>query len=326
MIVQSQSHPWSSTCLFSKALLYVEKMEKLQYDDPDFALCSTLSLEFLARATLSHTSPTLLADSHSWRNIQYALGLENTLKSFSPSSIGIKDVFARIAEMHPEFTQEILGYCSQHIGRRNAELHTGELAFYGLKNSEWLAKYYMSCHVLLKIINKGLGDLFSMPDAVNESINALTDKASKSVQQDINAYKKVWEDKTDEEKNNAKNQATLWATRHNGHRVECPSCNSPAILQGTPSSIVKVEIKSDQDEVVQKQSMLPATFECVACGLKIHGFSKLSSCGLGEPYTRTSTSTIAEHFNLFTEDDIDEARKEGEASVQDGYEEDFNEL
>ena len=224
-----QPHPWAHDSLFCKALIYIHRMEACSHEEPDFAFWSSLSLEFLARATLSYTNPALLADANNWRNIQYALNLEIKAKNFTPTSIGIKEVLNRIAEINPEFTNEMLGLCSQHVGRRNAELHTGELAFFELKTSTWLPKYYLSCDALLKIMNKNLSDLFSMPNVAEEAIKSLNDDAAKSVRQDINAYKKVWENKSTEDREKAIIQATAWATRQNGHRVNCPSCSSVAL-------------------------------------------------------------------------------------------------
>lgn len=74
---------------------------------------------------------------------------------------------------------------------------------------------------------------------------------------------------------------------------------------------------------MQKQMMLPSEFECVACGLKISGLSKLSACGLGDAFTSTSIMTPAEFFGLYTQQDLEEARAEG---AEPQWEEDFNEL
>ena len=71
--------------------------------------------------------------------------------------------------------------------------------------------------------------------------------------------------------------------------------------------------------------MMPSTFECIACGLKISGYSKLSACDLADSFTSTTTSTIAEFYNLYTEDEIDEAKREGEAEASSRYEDDNNE-
>lgn len=325
MTLKLKNHPWSSDALFSKALIYVGKMESTQLDDPDYGLWSSLSLEFLARAALSHISPTLLADAHSWRNVHFSLGHEVTMKGFSPKSIGIKEVFIRLNEITSSFNNEILGYCSQHIERRNAELHTGEMAFSELKNSLWLSRYYKSCQSLLEIMNKKIEDLFDMPNVALDAIKSLSDEAGKSVKQDIAAYKKVWSDKGEEEKIKCQEQASIWATRQKGHRVTCPVCESSALLQGSPSSPIKTTTDQEQDIVIQKQAMMPISFECVSCGLKISGYSRLNACGLGDSYMTTTTFTIAEFYNLYTEDEIDEARREGEASATSHFADDNNE-
>ena len=66
--------------------------------------------------------------------------------------------------------------------------------------------------------------------------------------------------------------------------------------------------------------MLPSSFECIACGLRISGLSKLSVCGLADAYTAKSTYSAAEFFSLYTEDELEEARNE-----MPEFEEDFNE-
>lgn len=79
-------------------------------------------------------------------------------------------------------------------------------------------------------------------------------------------------------------------------------------------------MNDDDYEIVQRQAMLPTSFECIACGLKIIGLSRLSACGLGDAFVSKSTFTPAEYFELYTEDDLAEAK---EASRPD-FEMDFN--
>jgi hypothetical protein len=67
--------------------------------------------------------------------------------------------------------------------------------------------------------------------------------------------------------------------------------------------------------------MLPSSFECVACNLKISGISKLSACGLGDAFTATSTFSASKFFGLYTEEELEEARKEG---AEPQWEPDFN--
>ena len=312
-------HSWSSEALFNKALLYVGEMERYTADDWQFGLWSSLTLELLARAALAHISPTLLAHPKNWRNIHHALGHPPTAKAFTPRTVDAGELLSILNELLPAFTQELQDFCTSHLTRRNAELHSGEDAFTGLGKSVWLPKFYASCDVFLRFMGKDLGQFFREAGSVQDTIAAMLDTAAKSVGQEIEAHKKIWEQKGSEDQKRAREQAVAWATRHVGHRVTCPACASPAIVQGSAHG--PVTTLTEEDQVVQKQTMLPSSFECIACGLKISGLSKLSACGLGDAFTATSAFSPAEFFNLHTDEELAEARSEAEPE----FEEDFNE-
>ena len=311
-------HPWSEEALFSKAAAYVGRMESYTADDWQFGFWSALSLELLARAALAHISPLLLAEANNWRNLTHALGHAPTAKKFSPASISTNEVLARLSELVPTFTQEIAGFCTKHADRRNSELHTGELAFATLGTAEWLPRFYSACKILLESMGKTLSDLFSNPADAQALIELLEDAAAKAVSQDIKAHALVWSNKDKGDKESASAQAVAWATKQAGHRVKCPACESPSLVQGSPIGPVTTSVRSD--EVVQRQTMLPTSFECVACGLRISGLSKLAACGLGDAFSATTAYTAADFFGLYTQDELDEARSEVPE-----YEPDFNE-
>ena len=85
-----------------------------------------------------------------------------------------------------------------------------------------------------------------------------------------------------------------WATRHEGHRVSCPSCDSDAVVTGTA---IAAPLKSfDGELIVETQQYLPSKFECVACQLKIASLSQLAACGLGNTYKATFTYDLAEYY------------------------------
>ena len=320
--MSAPSHlPWSSDALLNKAKLYLQKMESYSVDDWEHGLWSTLALELLARAALASFSPVLLADQKSWRNLTYALGFDATAKRFSPNSISTTEVLARLSELSSEVTSEIAGFCSQHIERRNGELHSGELVFSQLGTSQWLPNFYSAIEVFGELLQQDLSELCRDPVSAKAMIDSLKDQAAKAVQSDINAYGKVWLDKSAAEREKASDQAAIWATKHSGHRVVCPACKSPALLQGGPSGSVSTVVDHAQGELMQRQTMLPTSFECIACGLRISGLSRLSACGLGDAFISTSKYTAAEFFDLYTEDDLEEARQEGKHQ----WEPDFNE-
>jgi len=322
MTAKPTQHPWSSEALFNKALLYAGEMERYTANDWHFGFWSSLTLELLARAAVAYVSPTLLANGRDWRNIYHALGHPATAKGFTPNSAIASEVLSMLNEFLPDFNKELADFCAIHCARRNAELHSGEDAFTELRTSAWLPKFYASCEVLLRSMGKDLGDFFRDPASVQEMIAVLRDKAAKAVMQEIEAHKKIWNNKSSDDQKLSYEQAAVWATRHTGHRVACPACASPAMIRGSGQGSVTTEINEDEYEIVQRQTMLPSSFECIACGLKISGLSKLSACGLGDTFTATSVLSPAEYFGLHTDEELEEA----ERSAEPQFEEDFNEL
>ncbi len=319
MTAEPAQHAWSSEALFSKALLYVEEMDRYTAEDCQFGLWASLSLEMVARASLSHISPTLLANRRDWRNIHHALGHPSTSLGFVPTSVITSEVLSILKEVVPGFTNELFEACIKHVVRRNAELHSGEEAFAGVGTSSWLPHYYASCKVLLESMGKSLSDLFDNSAEGEKLVASLQDTAAKAVQQDIKAHMEMWKAKSSEEQMASLAQATAWASRHAGHRTRCPACNSPSLIRGSSHGDVTTEV--NEDTVVQRQTMLPSSFECIACCLRISGLSKLSACGLGDAFTATSQYSVAEFFGLHTEQELEEARAAGEPQ----WEEDFNE-
>lgn len=139
---------------------------------------------------------------------------------------------------------------------------------------------------------------------------AAADESAKAVKGDVEAHSKVWQAKGADERALLLAQAELWATRQSGHRVQCPACGSPALVVGAPvSAPVR---KLNDDEIVERQEYLPGHFECIACGLKIGGLSRLAVVGLADRYTSTQVYDAAEYYTQSQDE-------------WDGYEEDNNE-
>lgn len=307
-MVEIDLHPWSESALFSKTLVYVDQMESVTVDDWRYGLWSSLAIEFLGRAALSHISPVLLADGDNWRNSAFAIGLAPTTKKFRPISIPIAEVVKRLEELIPEFGREHADFCAIHANRRNEELHTGSLSFSGLGTSLWLADFYGTCQILLESMGRNISELFSNPSEVIEIIDSKSDETAKAVNKDISAYRQVWQNLEQKERERLKDRSSTMVSRRLGHVVDCPACLSRALLSGSPSGAVSTSI--DDGEVVQKQTMMPTSFECKACGLKIDGLSKLSACNLGDAFTGTTTISPSEYFELYTEEDLEEVRRE----------------
>ncbi len=296
--MQKSNHEWSMEALFSKAQLYAEAMEENEDSNWKFGLWSAFTLEMLIRSLVANTSPALIADAQDWNNILYGLGIAPKKPKFVAKSAAITELVTRAEELCTEFTREHANFCVSHFARRNSEVHTGNLSFENIGSSTWLPMFYSVCDVIVSAIGESLESLFGteMTKRAQEEIAALKDDTGKAIKGTISAHKTVWEQKTEDEKNTAKKQAETTALRHYGHRVPCPSCTCTALLQGKAAGAAKRSV--DENNIVERQVIRPEAFHCVACGLKISGYSKLLAAGLGDTFISTSHYDAMEYFEI----------------------------
>lgn len=303
---------WNPEALFAKAMRYVEKMLSEQSGTWEYALWASLSLEFLARAALANISPALLADNKDgWSSLYHALGFKPTESKFTPKSIPVVEVFRRLTKILPEFTTEHADSAILHTGRRNSELHSGDPAFEGVDASTWQPGFYRTCEVLLSSLGMSLPEFIGKDEAgvADQLMAAASDDSAKAVLGDIEAHAKVWATRTAEQHIELTHSAAVWATRQAGHRVTCPACACRALVVGEP--VTAPTQKLDDGNIIETQEYLPNRFECVACGLKISGLSRLAVVGLGQRYNKTRVYDAAEYY----------APQDG----YEGYEDDNNE-
>lgn len=303
-------HIWSRTALQNKAKRYAEEMSTFAQSEWQFAFYSTFVLEFTARATLSSISPVLLAEG--WPNTLFALGRTPSRGKFVPRSVDISEVFARLNELVPGFTDDMRNAAVLHMTRRNEEFHSGAVPFDDLRPSAWLPQYYEILDTLLRHMGEDLASLLGAAEAEDAmtQIQAYNDKSAKNVKASINAHRQTWQEKTSDEQAEARMQAAAVATRTIGHRVKCPACDSDALLHGAPRTSPP-SITIQDDIITERQEYIPTRFECSACGLRISTLAQLNVAGLGDPF-------IAKHsydaWEYYADDDM-----------FDGWEPDFNE-
>lgn len=281
---------------FSKAVLYAEKMQEKAPEDWEYGFWSALILEHICRAALSKISPVLLVDTKDWNNLLYAIGGAPNVGNYGVKTVATSDVLHRLEKTLPEFSEGHRKFCQRHTNARNKELHTAEMPFVGQNQGDWLPKYFAALEVLLKHLDRELGDLFNEDQVgtAQKIITAAADEAAKSIKKVVNAHKTIWDEIAGEEKDKLVAQAVAWGLPTIGHRVDCPACGCNALISGDPIDAPKQTL--DEDCIEEKQTYLPSSFECIACGLKISGLSKLTHCGLGDTYTGTKTYDIDEFY------------------------------
>ncbi|MDP2876893.1 MAG: hypothetical protein Q8O00_11965 [Holophaga sp.] len=289
---------WTYDLLWTKSRSYMERALNAPRDDDVFPFWASLSLELLARATLAHVSPVLLAETAEpdGRNLLHALGLTPKIKNFVPRSLQTSDVLTRCEQIVPNFTKDLELFCRGLTNKRNEELHSGGLPFAQLQNHTWLPRFYEAASVFLEFQGKALPDFVGTEEAkaAETMLKAVADEAAKSVQKLINAHAEVWKNKDQTEKDALAVAAKKAARPWRGHVVDCPSCGSKALLHG--EEIRQQPPVLENDELVVRSLMLPNELVCEGCGLTIKSHSQLYAAGLGSQYTNTVTFDPVEFY------------------------------
>lgn len=295
---------WSKDSLFSKAQRYFKVMAEEDHSSWRYSFWSALTLEILVRASIAKISPALVADGNDWNNILYAVGIQPNQPKFTPKSANITDLLKRAESIFSDFTREMLNFSIAHINKRNSELHSGALPFEGIDSSSWLPMFYSVCKVLVNEIDETLESLLGSEIAkeAKSHIAAREDESAKLVKETINAHKTIWNEKQDDEKSKLSKQADLLSNYRHGRRVKCPACDNFALILGSSTGTPKIIV--DEDEIIEKRTLLPSFFKCVACGLKVTGYSKLVACRLGNIFQLTDYYDANEYFEIESEEEI----------------------
>lgn len=198
---------WDYDSLWQKAKQYIDRCYTSEREGPLFAFWASLSLEFLARATLAQVHPALLADPTDQKSLLFAFGFPATNK---PKSIAITTVYLRCMALEPEFTQELADACTTITERRNSELHSGDLAFEGVPTAVWLAQFYKACQVLLVRQRKTLADFLPKDEvrAANQMIEGLDRRYHAEAAKEIGQAKARFEGLSAEEQATRRKRAT----------------------------------------------------------------------------------------------------------------------
>jgi hypothetical protein len=298
---------WERDPLWTKARLYLEHAAGDSGDESRFGLWCALGLEFLGRAALASISPTLLAESdRDHKNLLHALGRGS--EKVPRRSIKANQVFSLCRLLFEEFTEADMKAAHALVGRRNDELHSGNGAFDEYPAKLWIVGFYRCCRALTKAMGESLETLLGADAAAaaTEMLQESEKEVRQEVERNIADSRRGFESRRTGEREAAVKQAELEATalasrRH--HRVKCPACGSIATVQGEEFGPGKVI--NDEESIRVQQAVLPHTFRCSACGLKLSGYAELDSAGLGGHYTRTTTYSPEDYYGLIDPESID---------------------
>jgi hypothetical protein len=296
---------WDYDGLWQKAKLYAQRAMASDRDDSMFPFWATLSLEFLARATLSKVNPCLLADPKEGSNMLYACGFASTNQ---PVSINAKTVFLRCQRIVSNFTQVEYDFSMALVQRRNEELHTASAAFEDFPTRLWLAKFFRVCHLLLAAQGRSLEDVFGPVEsrAAREMIDADEKRVKKQALDLISAATKVFEAKQKENLPTERKEFLTWFAQKAprwSKLATCPACGEQCLTVG--EHVRSSEPRLEENEIIQEVSVLPTQMWCPFCLLQLGTHALLHGADLGGQYSITETRDPVEFHGIEIEDYLD---------------------
>ncbi len=278
--------------LYLKSKTYVQR--GLAYDannqHEEFQLWAALSLELLGKSTLAFIHPVLVADVEE-NSVFAACGITHGIKT-RPKTAAANAIFARLASVVKNFTAEEGHWCKILSDRRNAELHSGELPYVGVKRDEWLGKFWRICEVVLAEQNKSLEDWLGEPGATQAREDIEQSPIRLIVSKKLEGHKTKFEKEypTPEERKAAvklSQSFTTYDAFENAEEIDrtvhfkCPSCNCMALLGG---SFWEEQDLSDEDGAYIIEVYSTEMLHCRICNLKLNGRDELNAAKIPEDF------------------------------------------
>jgi hypothetical protein len=286
--------------LYNKSKVYIERAIRL-HAAGDLEMCqlwASLALELVAKAALAKIHPALVADPQDVDSLFAACG-----RSFSTTrkSILAKTVFDRLRHVNPNFMQGDKDFCMDMANRRNAELHSGELPFAGMREGAWIPKFWRVCKLILDAQGKTLTDWLGVEEAAKAEAAIQTVKTAEVVEGKFrtaaDAFGRAYP--TDEAKGliraTTKFINTSWqplfgrspADAFQAH--QCPVCKCEAAVSGERwnEEISAVERPDEPWVELVETTYVTSGFRCTVCQLKLDGREEMDLAGIEKEFVLT---------------------------------------
>ena len=289
---------WSEEEYWSKGQLYIRRAQSTEADHGLYSFWMCLAIEFIARAALSKVSPVLNADPNQVENIYFALGLEGV---GTPKTVPLHSVFVRCVRVVDGFEEPQKKFCDFLGIQRNEELHTGGLPLENLKLQDWLQSYYEVLDILCRHLEHDLDDLLGSDEAeaARELLKASEEGLQSSVKQSIAAHKRVFDDRSEEERQQLRNDALIHSTMAKSltelsDLVDCPSCSSSGLVTGRPIRRSRPYYDEERLLLLEEVNGLSESFSCHACGLSLPSAPHLRWSGIEPQFTVALETSLHE--------------------------------
>ncbi len=280
---------FNQNALEAKARTYIDRALQEPRDSALFAFWCHLALEPLARAAIAQVSPVLLADGRSGAAAASQAAAVGAQTGEAVRSAGLAHVMDLCQRVLSGFTGENLEAARRLAERRNSELHTGDAPFEQLTLSDWYTDFIRVMRVLMETLHQTLEDLLGTDEAMfAESELVEEDRAvTSAVKQAIGRARHRAETWSATERV-ARTEAARAAARAAGghvHTVACPACEADAVVRGDVAVHGATRLDPDTNELYEPLVVVPTSFSCTACELRLDSRNELRAARVGDPFT-----------------------------------------
>ena len=296
--------------LYSKSQVYISRGLRAKNDNvlDEYQLWSSLSLELLAKSSLSTIHPALIADPLHYQSLFAACG-----KTLSPNikTITAKTLFERLGHISNKFDQRLKDFCIKLSIRRNSELHSGESPFMGMNPDAWEREFWYAVQVILGLQEKDLDAWLgvegsSVPkqlllDAENALNMAVKERINKTNEDFLRANKnKTKRDEIIEESRNVQipNFSNYFKNDIDKFELyQCPACSAMGILGGAlADSELTDDEHSDPFWAYVRNIYSAEEFYCHICTLHLVGEREINAANIPNEFEKIEEEEEAFDF------------------------------
>ncbi|MCP4456726.1 MAG: hypothetical protein GY816_01660, partial [Cytophagales bacterium] len=290
--------------LYSKSKIYIFRGLKSKSEAAleEYQLWASMALELLAKSSLARIHPALVADPTHYQSLFAACG-----RHISPDikTITAKTLFQRLGHISKTFDSRIQQFCEQLALRRNAEIHSGESPFSGMKPEAWEKKYWYAVEILLSMQEMELEEWLGAEDS--KSPKRILVDAEKAVHMAVKArITHTLEDFQSKHKSKTRREKLVEESKDirpwehwkefdinidGFESSECPCCTAQGIMGGVLWHEEVTDDFDEEDPFIEwvEKTYAVEEFLCKVCGLHLSGTRELNATDISEEFVETDS-------------------------------------
>lgn len=288
--------------IYEKSKVYIDRALKAhtEHDLDQYQLWASLALELLGKARLAKIHPSMVVDPTHWESLFAASGINI---STDVKTITWKTLFERLQKLSPRFDKRIKEFCDAMAQRRNAELHSGEVAFKPMALESWEGRYWQVAQHILETMNLSLeewlgADKAKAPKKLIEHARDVTRKAAQVKLNDakdgfFRLKKKEKERKLQlTEGKSAFHFPNLFSlVADTEWPVKCPACGANAFMAGMQYEEIVLDNYDPEEPWLEdvERYYSGEEFRCLSCDLCLNSREEIEAVGLGSEFQEIDT-------------------------------------